>query len=166
MPILYNLYQFNRDLAIYKMLSKKSKYAIIALTRLAKEYGKEPVMIGRIAEEENIPKKFLESILFDLKTAGMVNSRRGKLGGYYLIKKPGEVNLAQIIRVFDGPIALIPCVTYRYYEPCPECKDERTCAIRKVFKEVRDATVAILKKATLAQMIRIEKQLVNQLLKP
>jgi len=145
------------------MLTKKSKYAIIALIHLAKRYGQGPIMIGQIAEEENIPKKFLEGILFELKNSGVVNSQRGKSGGYYLIKKPQDVHLAQIMRVFDGPIALIPCVTYQYYEPCPECKDEKTCSIRKVFKDVRDATVEILKKATLAEMIRIEKQLIDQL---
>lgn len=145
------------------MLSKKSKYAIIALIHLAKRFGEGPIMIGSIAEEENIPKKFLEGILYELKNSGVVNSRRGKSGGYYLIKKPQEVHLAQIMRLFDGPIALIPCVTYQYYEPCPECKDEKTCPIRNVFKDVRDAAVKILKKATLAEMIRIEKQLIDKL---
>ena len=119
-------------------------------------------MIGRIAEDENIPKKFLEGILYELKNSGIVNSQRGKSGGYYLIKKPQEVHLAQIMRLFDGPIALIPCVTYQYYEPCPECKDEKTCSIRHIIKDVRDATVEILKKATLAEMIRIEIKLIEQ----
>ena len=145
------------------MLSKKSKYAIIALIHLAKRYGQGAIMIGKIAEEENIPKKFLEGILFELKTSGIVTSQRGKSGGYYLIKKPQEVHLAQIMRLFDGPIALIPCVTYQYYEPCPECKDEKTCSIRKIFKDIRDVTVGILKKATLAEMIQIEKKLIKQL---
>ena len=144
------------------MLSKKSRYAIIALVYLAKQFGKGPILIGQIAEEEKIPKKFLEGILFELKNAGIVNSQRGKNGGYYLIKNPDEVHLAKILRLFDGPIALIPCVTYQYYEPCPECKDENICAIRKVFKEIRDVTVEILKKATLAELIKIEKELMNK----
>ena len=145
------------------MLSKKSKYAIIALVHLAKRHGEGPILIGKIAEEEKIPKKFLEGILFELKNSGIVTSQRGKSGGYYLIKKPQDVHLAQIMRLFDGPIALIPCVTYQYYEPCPECKDEKTCAIRSVFKDIRDVTVDILKKATLAEMIRIENKLIDQL---
>ena len=145
------------------MLSKKSKYAIIALIHLAKHDGDGPILIGKIAEEENIPKKFLEGILYELKNSGIVTSQRGKKGGYYLIKKPGDVHLAQIMRLFDGPIALIPCVTYQYYEPCPECKDEKTCSIRHVFKEVRDAAVEILKRATLAEMISIEKKLIEQM---
>ena len=139
------------------MLSKKSKYAIIALIHLAKKFGDGPILIGHIAHQENIPKKFLEGILFELKNAGIVNSQRGKNGGYYLIKDPQEVHLAQIMRLFDGPIALIPCVTYQYYESCPECADEKSCAIRKVFKQVRDVTVEILKGCNLAEMIRIEK---------
>ena len=143
------------------MLTKKSKYAIIALIHLARRFGQGPIMISQIASEENIPKKFLEGILFELKNAGIVNSQRGKTGGYYLIKNPEEVYLAQIMLIFDGPIALIPCVTYQYYEPCPECRDEKTCAIRKVFKDVRDATVSILKKSTLKEMIRIEKMLIK-----
>lgn len=143
------------------MLSKKAKYAIIALIHLAKKYDQGPVLIGNIAAEENIPKKFLETILLDLRNAGFLNSRKGRGGGYYLIKKPDEINLANIMRLFDGPIALIPCVTYVYYEKCEECKDEETCAIRSVFKEVRDATVAILKKTTLARLIQVEKKLIK-----
>ena len=145
------------------MLSKKSKYAIIALIHLAKRFGQGPIMIGKIAKQENIPKKFLEGILFELKNSGVVNSQRGKSGGYYLIKNPQDVHLAQIMRLFDGPIALIPCVTYQYYEPCPECNLEKTCAIRVVFKDLRDATVEILKKAKLSEMIRIEEKLKGEL---
>ncbi len=141
-----------------KMLSKKSKYAIHALIHLAQKYGEGPVLIGQIAEQESIPKKFLEGILFELKNAGVVSSQRGKFGGYFLIKDPAEVNLAQIMRIFDGPIALLPCVTYQYYQPCGECKDEKTCSIRKVFKDVRDATVEILKASTLKEMIRLETE--------
>ena len=132
---------------------------MIALIHLAKHFGKGPIRIGEIADSENIPKKFLEGILYELKNSGIVNSQRGKIGGYYLIKKPEEVHLAQIMRLFDGPIAHISCVTFQYYEPCPECKDEKTCAIKKVFKEVRDAMVDILKKNTLAEMCRIEEAL-------
>jgi Rrf2 family protein len=144
------------------LLSKKAKYAIIGLIHLAKRYEKGPILIKEIAEEEGIPQKFLEAILLDLKNAGVLGSKKGKGGGYYLLKDPSEVNLAQIMRIFDGPIALIPCVTYVYYEKCEECKDEETCAIRKVFKDVRDATVAILKKATLKELIKIENKLIAE----
>lgn len=141
------------------MISKKAKYAIIALVKLAKEYQKGPVLIRDIAESENIPQKFLEAILRDLKHAGILSSKKGKGGGYYLVKSPDEVNLANVMRLFDGPIALIPCVTYIYYERCEECKDEETCGIRTVFKEVRDETVRILKGATLSEIIRRENDL-------
>jgi Rrf2 family protein len=144
------------------MITKKTKYAIIALIYLAKVFDKGPVLIREIAESENIPQKFLEAILVDLKNAGILNSKKGKGGGYYLLKKPDEVNLATIIRLFDGPIALLPCATYVYYEKCEECKDENTCGIRNVIKEVRDETVRILKEATLAEIIRRENQLLNE----
>ena len=106
------------------MLSKKTKYAINALVYLAKKPVKEPVLISEIAEQEHIPKKFLETILLDMKNAGILNSKKGKGGGYYLIKHPSEVNLADIIRYFDGAIGLLPCVTHKYYEKCDECQDE------------------------------------------
>lgn len=138
------------------MLSKKSKYAINALVNLARKYDQGPVLISDISTEENIPKKFLEAILLDLRNAGILNSKKGKGGGYYLIKKPEDVNLAVVVRLFDGAIALLPCVSYKYYERCDECKDEDHCGIRNVFKEVRDQTVAILKKNSLADLITFE----------
>ncbi|MCD6205327.1 MAG: Rrf2 family transcriptional regulator [Candidatus Marinimicrobia bacterium] len=141
------------------MLSKKTKYAIIALVRLAREYKQEPLQIGVIAEEEKIPKKFLETILRELKNAGILTSVKGRNGGYYLSRDPEEVNLATIIRLFNGPIAFIPCVTYLYYEACDVGKEEEYCGIRSVFKEVRDATVEIFKQATLAEIIRREDML-------
>lgn len=141
------------------MLSKKAKYAINALVYLARNFECGPKLIQEIAESENIPKKFLEGILLDLKNNGILASKKGKGGGYYLLKDPEEVNLATIVRIFDGAIALIPCVTYRYYERCDECKDENICGIRSVFKEVRDETVNLLKKATLAEILRRETEL-------
>ncbi|MBU0710734.1 Rrf2 family transcriptional regulator [bacterium] len=144
------------------MLSKKTKYAIIALVRLAREYKQGALQIGVLAEEENIPKKFLEAILRDLKNAGILTSIKGRNGGYYLSQDPEKVNLATIIRLFNGPIAFIPCVTYLYYEACDVEKDEDLCGIRTVFKEVRDATVEIFKRATLAEIIRREDALRQQ----
>jgi len=141
------------------MISKKVKYAIIALIKLAREHNRGPILIRDIAESEKIPQKFLEAILNDLKHAGILASKKGKGGGYYLLKSPDEVNLATVIRLFDGAIALLPCVTYQYYERCEECKDEETCGIRDVFKEVRDETVELLKEATLSEIIRRESKL-------
>ncbi len=143
------------------MLSKKAKYAINALVHLAKQFDEGPILISQIAESERIPQKFLESILLELKNAGVVNSKRGRSGGYYMLKRPEEVSLAEIMRLMDGPIAFLPCVTHKYYERCEECVDERTCGIRDTFLEVRNATVELLKDATLAEVLKRESNLLN-----
>lgn len=148
------------------MISKKTKYAINALVYLANaNNGSEPIQISKIAESENIPRKFLEAILLDLKNAGILSSKKGKTGGYYLHKSPDEINIADVMRLFDGPIALLPCVTYMYYERCEECKDEATCGIRSVFSDVRNETVNLLKGATLTEIMRRTSQLKKQKIK-
>ena len=141
------------------MLSKKTKYAINALVYLAKHDGAEPITIKAIADSEHIPQKFLEAILLDMKNAGLLKSRKGRGGGYHLLRNPDDINLAEVMRLFDGPIALLPCVAYRYYERCEECKNEELCGIRSIFYEVRNATVELLKNATLAEIIRRETEL-------
>src|ERR1700754_1713591 len=147
------------------MLSRKTKYAINALVYLARE-GKDsdPIQISRIAESEHIPRKFLEAILLDLKHAGMLNSRKGKTGGYYLQLSPEQINIADVMRLFDGPIALLPCVAYKYYERCEECIDEETCGIRSVFSDVRSETVRALKQATLAEIIKRSESLKKEIM--
>ena len=144
------------------MLSKKAQYSILALVKLAREYQRGPVLIEKISQTEKIPKKFLEAILLDLKQSGVLGSKKGKGGGYFLIKEPGEINMADIIRHFDGAIALIPCATYKYYQPCQHCKDELTCGIRSVVKDIRDETVNLLKNISLADIIKREDILLNQ----
>lgn len=144
------------------MLSKKVQYAVVALIRLAKDYDKGPILISNIADEQKIPKKFLETILLDLKNAGYLGSKKGKGGGYYLIKHPSEVNLADIIRLFDGAIALLPCATFKYYEKCPFHKDESSCGFRSVIKEVRDQSVKILKNNSLENILKREEILLNK----
>ncbi|MEO6818607.1 MAG: Rrf2 family transcriptional regulator [Ginsengibacter sp.] len=137
------------------MISKKTKYAINALVYLAREEKENtPIPISKIAESENIPRKFLEAILLDLKNAGILNSRKGKTGGYFLQKSADDINMADVMRLFDGPIALLPCVTHLYYRRCEECIDEITCGIRSVFADVRNETVSLLKKATLTEMLK------------
>ncbi|NEV93193.1 Rrf2 family transcriptional regulator [Psychroflexus sp. YR1-1] len=145
------------------MISKKTKYAINALVFLAKRKGEGPIIISEIADKEHIPRKFLESILLNLKKAGILASKKGKGGGYYLLKDPDEVNLADVMRLFDGPIAFLPCVTYKYYERCEECKDEETCGIRDVFLEVKKKTVELLKQASLSEIITRESRLIRLL---
>jgi Rrf2 family protein len=139
------------------MLSKKCKYAIHALVYLAERFQQGPVHIQEIAEAQHIPKKFLEAILLELRNAKILHSKKGKGGGYYLYKKPQDVNLIEIIRLMDGAIALLPCVSLNYYEPCEECVDEKTCGIRRSFLIVRDETLRILSESTLDQIVNREE---------
>jgi Rrf2 family protein len=136
------------------MLSQKSKYALKALTILAKEYGQGPVLISDVAQREEIPRKFLEIILLELKNAGILQSKKGKGGGYSLGRPPQQITLGNVIRVLDGPLAPLPCVSRTAYVRCRECRDERTCGIRMVMKDVRDATAQILDSTTLADMLK------------
>lgn len=140
------------------MLSKKCKYAIHALVFLAEHHGEGPVQIGEIAEKQNIPKKFLEAILLELKHARILNSKKGKGGGYYLLRKPEEINLTEVIRLMNGAIALLPCVSVNYYEACDECIDEKHCTIRSTFLTVRDETLKILTQNTLATLVKNQKK--------
>jgi Rrf2 family protein len=135
------------------MLTKKTRYSILALTRLAKEYGKGTLLINEIAESEMIPKRFLESILLELKKSGFLGSNLGKKGGYYLMKKPEEISLLEIIRLFEGAIALLPCISEKFYQSCEHCKDEATCSIRHTFNDIRDYTFNKLANTTLASLI-------------
>ncbi|MCZ8353975.1 MAG: Rrf2 family transcriptional regulator [Cyclobacteriaceae bacterium] len=141
------------------MLSKKCKYAIHALLYLAERYQKGPVHIQEISDEQRIPKKFLEAILLELRNAKILHSKKGKGGGYYLYKNPEEVNMIEIIRLMDGAIAMLPCVSLHYYEPCDECRNEASCGIRDTFIQVRDQTLGILEKSTLAEMLKRQQML-------
>ena len=136
------------------MLSKKTRYAMVALTRLAREYGQGAMLIGDLAESEKLPRRFLENILLELKKMGILGSKLGKTGGYFLLRNPKDVNLAEIVRQFEGPIALLSCVSEKAYQSCEFCKDEISCNIRKVFKEIRDLTFAKLEAATLEELIK------------
>ena len=135
-------------------LSKKTRYAIVALTRLAREYGKGPIQIRDIAEGEMIPQRFLENILLEMRKLGILGSKLGKEGGYFLLKHPSDVSLAEIVRHFEGTIALMYCVSEKAYQPCEFCRDEANCNIRRVFKEVRDTTFDILNRTSLEALIR------------
>ena len=141
------------------MLSKKTKYAIKALVILGKNMEQPPMQIARIAEEEHIPKKFLEQILLDLRNAGYLYSKKGAGGGYSLNKKPEDIYLVQILRLTDGPVAMLPCASLNFYHKCDECKDEVTCGIRSAFIDVRDATLKILGETSIADVIAREDNL-------
>ena len=136
------------------MLSHKSKYALKATIALAREFGQGPVLISDIAQRERIPRKFLELILLELRNTGILQSRKGKGGGYFLAREPDHVSLGEVLRVVEGPLAPIPCVSKTAYLRCRECRDENTCGIRMVMKDVRDATAKILDTTTLADVLR------------
>jgi Rrf2 family protein len=134
------------------MLTNKAKYALRALVLLADQYGKGPVLISDIAEKEGIPKKFLELILLELKNQGILQSKKGKGGGYYLLHSPKSVNVGRVVRLMDGPLAPVPCVSETAYRACDECTDEATCAVRIVMKEVRDSMAEVLDMTSLHDM--------------
>ncbi len=145
------------------MLPKKTKYAIKALLALAKNYnGLKPLAISEIANTEKIPRKFLEAILLELRHQGIVKSKMGPTGGYYLLKHPEEIMLSTIIRSTGGPIALLPCASLNFYEKCEECSDEATCGLRDIAIEVRDATIKILSKTSLTDVLKREKKLIKK----
>jgi Rrf2 family protein len=132
------------------MLSKKTKYGLKALSYLAKQEPNLPILISEISESENISKKFLESILLTLKKSGILSSKKGKGGGYYLIKNPSEIKISTVIRLLEGPIAMLPCVSLNYYEKCDDCKSEERCSLNILMAEVRDSTLKILENKTLS----------------
>ena len=134
------------------MLSKKTKYGLKALSYLAKQPPNVPILISDISESENISKKFLESILLTLKKSGILSSKKGKGGGYYLIKNPNEIKISTVIRLLEGPIAMLPCVSLNYYEKCDDCKSEERCGLNILMAEVRDSTLKILENKTLANL--------------
>lgn len=141
------------------MINKKTKYALRAVMALAQRTGEGPVLIADLAEQENIPKKFLEQILLDLKRAGILTSAKGKGGGYSLGKPASDISVGAILRVIEGPLALVPCVSKQSPGVCEECKDPMVCGLRLVMKEARDQTAAILDNASILSVLRSEAEL-------
>lgn len=137
------------------MLSKKTKYGLKALTFLAKQENRMPVKIASISDSENISVKFLESILLTLRKNGFLGSKKGKSGGYYLLREPKDIKMTEIIRILEGPIALLPCVSLNFYEPCDDCPDENECAVHQLMIRVRDNTLEIFRGTTLADLANI-----------
>jgi Rrf2 family protein len=142
-------------------LSTRGEYALRALLVLGLNYGPHVVRIQTISSEQNIPKKFLEQILNDLKAAGVVESKRGIAGGYRLARAPQQVTLAAIIRHVEGALAPVSCVSERFYEKCT-CPDEARCAIRSVMKEARDAVVKVVERVTVAELCERAKRLQHE----
>ncbi len=136
------------------MMSKRCKYALKAMIRLARNYNQGFLSTAIVAQDEHIPKKFLEQILLELKRSKLVNSKQGSSGGYYLLKSPDDVSLADIYRIFEGPIALTPCISLNFYEPCDDCVDEATCYLRNELIIVREKTRKSMMDATLTSFIK------------
>src|SRR6185369_833561 len=133
------------------MLSHKAQYAFRALTYLVNKYDKGPVLISEIARKKSIPLKFLENILLELKRAGILESKKGKGGGYYIKNNPSKTSVASVVRIVDGPIAMLPCVSLYFYEKCKNC-DEKNCGLHDIMEKVRDATLKILENRTLQDL--------------
>jgi Rrf2 family protein len=139
-------------------LSLRGEYALRALVVLGLNYDQHVLRIQTISEQQNIPKRFLEQILNDLKSAGIVESRRGMAGGYRLSKAPDQISLALVIRHIEGPLAPVSCVSEKFYSRCT-CPDEAKCGIRSIMKEVREAIVKILEGVSVAELCQRVKDL-------
>jgi Rrf2 family protein len=143
------------------MLSQKAKYALQALAYLAQHYKAEtPVLIGTIAREKSIPIKFLEAILCELRNENVLTSIRGRNGGYRLAEPPKKITLARVIRIVDGPIALLSCASLHFYKPCENC-NEQTCGLSPVMKEARDAILRVLEKRTINDILDQDQGLLH-----
>ena len=134
------------------MLSKKTKYGLKALAYIARQESNDPVQIATIAQSENISHKFLESILLTLRKSSILGSKKGKGGGYYLLKDAKDIPMTDIIRALEGPIAMLPCVSLNFYEKCEDCPDENKCCVNKLMIQVRDNTLMVLKNNSLADL--------------
>jgi Rrf2 family protein len=140
------------------MLSQKAKYALRALLALAEAGDDQALMISDIAGRHNLPKKFLDQILLDLKHHGLVQSRRGRHGGYGLLKSADEISFGQVVRIIDGPLAPLPCLSKMAYRRCEDCPGEASCAIRRVFARTHQLTTDVLDRMTLAKALALARQ--------
>jgi Rrf2 family protein len=137
-----------------RTISKRTQYGLKALLALGRRYGDGPVPIASLSDEENIPLRFLEGILLDLKGRGLLDSKKGKHGGYHLNRPPSTVTLGSLVRMLEGPLAPLPCASETAYRPCDECGDVESCGTRIIMRQVRDAMADVLDRTTLADLIR------------
>ncbi|HTN19868.1 MAG TPA: Rrf2 family transcriptional regulator [Pelobium sp.] len=144
------------------MLTKRTKYAIKALIALARSKDNKPMLIAEIATQEGLPKRFLESILLDLKRAKILSSKMGSGGGYFLMQNASAIKVSEIIRILDGPIALLPCVSLNFYQRCEECKDELTCSVREMMQKVRDASLNIMGNTSIEDLMEKEQEMIGK----
>jgi Rrf2 family protein len=141
------------------LLTKKTKYALRALIVMVKAKDNKPMLISEIAVIGNLPKRFLEGILLEMKKKQLLGSKMGAGGGYYLLQPPAEIMVSTVVRILEGPIALLPCVSINFYQRCDECLNERTCSIREMMEKVRDATLKIMGTTSIADLAFREKEL-------
>jgi Rrf2 family protein len=139
------------------MISQKAKYAFHALIALAR--ADDTLLAREIADQENIPRKFLEQILLDLKRHGILQSRRGRTGGYALLEPANRITFGKVLRIVDGPVAPLPCLSRIAYRPCPDCGPEEDCEIRRVFAKVAEAARDVLDRTTIADAINVDSLL-------
>jgi Rrf2 family protein len=139
------------------MLSQRARYALKALLNIARS-DRATSQVSTISEQENIPRKFLETIMGDLRRAALVNSSRGQWGGYSLARPADLITIADVIRSTDGPIAMLPCVSKNFYQRCEDCTDDSTCALRKIFSEAREAVINVLENRTLDDALKLERR--------
>jgi len=149
--ILDSLNRISTENRISSLISQKAKYALRALVALAREG--DSLMIGEIAARKNIPRKFLEQILLEMKRHGIVHSRRGKLGGYSLLMPADKITYGQVLRIIDGPIAPLPCLSRIAYRRCSDCQSEEACEIRRVFAKVAESAREVLDRTTIADSL-------------
>jgi Rrf2 family protein len=138
------------------MLAQKTRYALRSLLYLVEEGQGAPVQLARIAETQRVPPKYLELIMLDLKKGGLVKSTRGPKGGYVLARSPNEISFGEIVRVMEGPIALVPCASVNFYAPCGDCHDEESCAIRRAFAMLREQSASLLEGISLFEAVAWE----------
>jgi Rrf2 family protein len=137
-----------------RTISKRTQYGLKAVLNLARRYGKGPVLIATLSQEENVPIKFLEGILLNLKGRDLLHSKTGKGGGYQLSRPPSTITVGSLIRMIEGPLAPLPCASETAYKPCPECPDVESCGTRIIMRQVRDAMADVLDRTTLADLLR------------
>lgn len=137
-----------------RTISKRTQYGLKVMLALGSRYGEGPVLIATLAKTETIPLKFLELILLDLKTNGLLASKKGPRGGYYLSRPPSTITVGSLIRVIEGPLAPLPCASETAFRPCEECVDVDSCGTRIIMRQVRDVVAEILDRTTLAELIQ------------
>jgi Rrf2 family protein len=137
-----------------RTISKRTQYGLKAILALGSRFGEGPVLISTLSKEESIPIKFLELILLDLKSHGLLESKKGKGGGYLLTRPPSTLTIGSLLRILEGPLAALPCASETAYRPCEECIDVESCGTRIILRQVRDATADILDRTTLADLLR------------